>query len=514
MGSSSPSPSSTPEATLEFHARLLLRPPGVPERRRGWDTDTDTDTDIEITEKSFSISSVWFSLEEPVNQSINQPVNRSASQQTHSTRHSALSAPITSIAMGRRDDEDKPTGLEALRRRSSSSRTSASLNRRVSSQTSASASTRTTSSTTRHNSIAGSETPPPLMRSSPSVGSSSYAFSGSSVMSPLRRELDLTRGHDGDISAAKLDLAHRLSMLAKRLTYGDSMEELVALHGQVDQLEQALGGGTSPSIFGSPPLSRKPRPLSLGTPVRKNRGSDLDGSAIFSSPSSSFRNRFADQLSPTPSASMMHHHDESEDEEPPPPKKGMTAAQSNRVIAELVKLNEELETTVTNLKARQEESDVSFNSLIAFVLVAWKADSPQHIHKLLVDRAERAAQRIIWLQNRITYLEEELTENDTELTHLRVCLKAVEMQLPPHPDRELQRCFAVFKDGYRAIKKKRAARSNMVSHLGYDTSIAASSPARINDDTQGDGVLFGCNGMIDWNDDGATQPATIDDTRI
>jgi hypothetical protein len=74
--------------------------------------------------------------------------------------------------------------------------------------------------------------------------------------------------------------------------------------------------------------------------------------------------------------------------------------------------------------------------------------------------------------------EEELTENDTELTHLRVCLKAVEMQLPPHPDRELQRCFAVFKDGYRAIKKKRAARSNMVSHLGYDTSIAASSPAR------------------------------------
>ncbi|EGR47131.1 uncharacterized protein TRIREDRAFT_122833 [Trichoderma reesei QM6a] len=360
--------------------------------------------------------------------------------------------------MGRRDDEDKPTGLEALRRRSSSSRTSASLNRRVSSQTSASASTRTTSSTTRHNSIAGSETPPPLMRSSPSVGSSSYAFSGSSVMSPLRRELDLTRGHDGDISAAKLDLAHRLSMLAKRLTYGDSMEELVALHGQVDQLEQALGGGTSPSIFGSPPLSRKPRPLSLGTPVRKNRGSDLDGSAIFSSPSSSFRNRFADQLSPTPSASMMHRHDESEDEEPPPPKKGMTAAQSNRVIAELVKLNEELETTVTNLKARQEESD--------------------HIHKLLVDRAERAAQRIIWLQNRITYLEEELTENDTELTHLRVCLKAVEMQLPPHPDRELQRCFAVFKDGYRAIKKKRAARSNMVSHLGYDTSIAASSPAR------------------------------------
>ncbi|PTB63021.1 hypothetical protein BBK36DRAFT_1171827 [Trichoderma citrinoviride] len=334
--------------------------------------------------------------------------------------------------MGRRDDEDKPTGLEALRRRSSSSRTSASLNRRVSSQTSASASTRTTSSTTRHDSIAGSETPPPLM---------------------------LTHSRDGgDIRAGKLELARRLSLLAKQLTYGDSMDELVALDSQVNQLEQALGGGgVSTSIYGSPPLSRRPRPLSLQTPVRKNRGSDLDGSAIFSSPSSSFRNRFADQMSPTPSASMMHH-DESEDEEPPPPKQGMTAAQANRVISELAKLNEELQTTVTNLKARQEESD--------------------HIHRLLVERAERAAQRIIFLQNRITYLEEELQENDTELTHLRVCLKAVEIQLPPHPDRELQRCFAVFKEGYRAIKKKRAARSNMVSYLGYDSSIAASSPAR------------------------------------
>jgi hypothetical protein len=50
--------------------------------------------------------------------------------------------------------------------------------------------------------------------------------------------------------------------------------------------------------------------------------------------------------------------------------------------------------------------------------------------------------------------------------------------LPPHPDRELQRCFAVFKEGYKAIKKKRAHRSNMVSYLGYDSSIAASSPAR------------------------------------
>ncbi|KAL7794012.1 hypothetical protein V8C43DRAFT_38491 [Trichoderma afarasin] len=359
--------------------------------------------------------------------------------------------------MGRRDnDDDKPTGLEALRRRSSSNRTSPSgLNRRVSSQ-----STRTTSSTTRRESLAGSETPPPLMRSSPSVGSSSYGFSaGSSVLSPLRREVDFTRSRDGgDIRAGKLELARRLSMLAQRLTYGDSMEELVALDSQVNQIEQALGGGISPSVYGSPPLSRKTRPLSLETPVRKNRHSDMDGSAIFSSPSSLFRNRFADQLSPTPSSPMMRHDESEEEEDAPPPKKGITAVQANKIIGELVKLNEELENTVTNLKARQEESE--------------------HIHRLLVDRAEQAAQRIIFLQNRIQYLEEELQANDDELTHLRVCLKAVEIQLPPHPDKELQRCFAVFKEGYRAIKKKRAMRSNMVSYLGYDSSIAASSSAR------------------------------------
>lgn len=201
------------------------------------------------------------------------------------------------------------------------------------------------------------------MRSSPSVGSSSYAFSGSSVLSPLRRELDASHSRDGgDVRAGKLELARRLSKLASRLTYGDSMEELMALDSQVNQIEQALGGsiGTG-SVYGSPPLSRRPRPLNIETPVRKHRGSDMDGSAIFSSPSSSFRNRFPDQMSPTPSSSMMYHDrlDVFEEEEAPPPKNGMTAAQSNKIIGELVKLNEELDTVVANLTARQEESDVS-----------------------------------------------------------------------------------------------------------------------------------------------------------
>lgn len=270
--------------------------------------------------------------------------------------------------MGRRDSDERPNVLESMKRRTSSgtstgSRTSPSaFHRRVSNQ---SQSTRSTTSTTRRESLAGSETPPPLMRSSPSVGSSSYAFSGSSVLSPLRREMDVSRSREGDVRAGKLELARRLSMLAQRLTYGDSMEELMALDSQVNQIEQALGGGISTgSIYGSPPMSRKSRPLNIETPTRKNRNSDMDSSAIFSSPSSLFRSRFPDQMSPTPSSSMMYHgrhdrHDESEEEEAPPPKSGMTAAQSNKVIGELIKLNEELEILVANLSARQEESAVS-----------------------------------------------------------------------------------------------------------------------------------------------------------
>lgn len=343
--------------------------------------------------------------------------------------------------MGRRDhDDERPKVLESLKRRTTSgtsngSRTSPSaFHRRVSNQ---SQSTRSTTSTTRRDSLAGSETPPPLMRSSPSVGSSSYAFSGSSVLSPLRRELDASHSRDGgDVRAGKLELARRLSKLASRLTYGDSMEELMALDSQVNQIEQALGGGTSTgSVYGSPPLSRRPRPLNMETPVRKNRGSDVDSSAIFSSPSSLFRHRFPDQMSPTPSSSIMYHdrHDEFEEEEAPPPKNGMTAAQSNKIIGELVKLNEELDTVVNNLTARQEESDVSIFSLSSHFTSLYyyyylnsshfphSSPSPlsfppthvytymltrlsQHIHRLLVERAERAAQRIIFLQNRITYL--------------------------------------------------------------------------------------------------------------
>ncbi|KND92682.1 hypothetical protein TOPH_02649 [Tolypocladium ophioglossoides CBS 100239] len=296
-------------------------------------------------------------------------------------------------------------------------------------------------------------TPPPF--SSPSVASS-LAFSnpGFSSFSPLRRELSHTTLHDEVDSAAarssRQDLARRLSQLAQRLTYGESdhVDEL-ALGGQLDQLEKAVGRGRSPE----PP--RRPASFEM-----RNR-SDV-GSAFGSPVSPLIRSRFSDL------SASWHREREAEREQEkqePPPKMGMTVGQAKKVIAEMGKLNDELSTVVNNLRARQEESDLN------------PTDTSQHIHDLLIERAERAAQRIIFLQNRISYLEQELQENDDELQHLRICLKAVEIQMPPHPDRELQRCIANFKHDYQALKKKRANRASLTSIASFGSSTVG-SPTR------------------------------------
>ncbi|KAK3387635.1 hypothetical protein B0H63DRAFT_470565 [Podospora didyma] len=86
-------------------------------------------------------------------------------------------------------------------------------------------------------------------------------------------------------------------------------------------------------------------------------------------------------------------------------------AKSSGVIAESVateaeKLSADLEKVVKNLQARREESD--------------------HLHGLLVERAEAAAARIIELEKDVTDLEDEINSNESELTHLRLELRAVE----------------------------------------------------------------------------------------
>ncbi|KAK8930030.1 hypothetical protein VCV18_002697 [Metarhizium anisopliae] len=222
--------------------------------------------------------------------------------------------------------------------------------------------------------------------------------------------------------AARHDLARRLSHLARRLTYdgSDDVDEMM-VGSQLEQLEKVVGGARSAES------KKLPYQTSFNSPGRSDAGSVL-GSPV----SSLFRSRFSDL-----SASLHREREaEKEPEDETPSKKGMTGTQAKKVIAEMNKLNEELSTVVNNLKARQEESEPCD--------AAW-----QHF-------AETRTR------------EEELQENDGELQHLRICLKAVEIQMPPHPDKELQRCIATFKDDYQALKRKRAHRASMASVRGFD----------------------------------------------
>ncbi|CAM1509479.1 Fc.00g032180.m01.CDS01 [Cosmosporella sp. VM-42] len=356
----------------------------------------------------------------------------------------------------------------------------------------------------------------PSLLSSPSVASSLGFSTGR--MSPLRRELPRAPSqhdsyHDDEIDfdasptarrstgrptptkRSRDALARRLSHLAQQLTAStDDLEDdgIDALTTQLEEMERAMIRRKSPppsSPFPratespSTPFPRKPaspsflhqRSASSFSPLARptaspytpshrasprgsvsvdlrSRSETLGGGSLFSSPASSiFRTRYSDL-----SASIFRDKEPEPEPEPEDPasKMGMSVQQANKVIAEAMKLNDELTAVVTNLKARQEETD--------------------HIQALLVERAERAAQRIIFLQNRISHLEGELQENDDELQHLRISLKAVEIQMPPHPDRELQRCIATFKQDYQALKRKRANRNSM----GTVSSLGMPSPSR------------------------------------
>ncbi|KAI5457399.1 hypothetical protein BGZ63DRAFT_417122 [Mariannaea sp. PMI_226] len=314
----------------------------------------------------------------------------------------------------------------------------------------------------------------PSLLSSPSVASSLGFSTGR--MSPLKRDLSSRpsssyHSHSrGPSDASPISrrtsrynrrsrdaLARRLSQLAHELTSSNDEEVddegVNLLTAQLEQIEGAVL--KKPTSF-SNPSTPSPR-----TTPHRTASIDLrsPGDSIFSSPASSvFRTRFSDL-----SASIRRDPEPEPEPDPDPPlKKGMSAAQAKKVIAEAMKLNEELSQLVKNLQARQEESD--------------------HIHSLLVERAERAAQRIIFLQSRISHLEGELRENDDELQHLRILLKALEIQMPPHPDKELQRCIASYKQDYQALKRKRTSRSNIstLSSLGspYPGTPYKASPSR------------------------------------
>lgn len=250
----------------------------------------------------------------------------------------------------------------------------------------------------------------PSLLSSPSVASS-LGFSTGRV-SPHKRDIsghsrvsslhDTSNNTSPSVRRSNRNsrdiLAQRLSQLAHELTSGE--EDLLddsgvdILTAQLDQLEgtKLLKKSVSFSMPSTPsprprPTPRRPLSLDMYSP----------GDSIFGTPGSAFKTRFSDL-----GASIRRDPEPEPEPEPEPPSNlGMTVAQAKKVIQEVTQLNEEMSQLVANLKARQEESDVCscFTTLVTFT-----NNVLQHIQVLLIERAERAAQRIIFLQNRISHL--------------------------------------------------------------------------------------------------------------
>ncbi|KAK4146469.1 uncharacterized protein C8A04DRAFT_9734 [Dichotomopilus funicola] len=120
------------------------------------------------------------------------------------------------------------------------------------------------------------------------------------------------------------------------------------------------------------------------------------------------------------------------------------ADMAERVAREAERLNGELVRVVKGLRARREESD--------------------HLHSLLINRAESAATRILDLEQEICDLEDDILSGESELRHLRLKLRAVEALchdlLVPHSgtDPELIRCIDNWKADWVLVRDRMLAR--------------------------------------------------------
>ncbi|OAA71403.1 hypothetical protein ISF_01954 [Cordyceps fumosorosea ARSEF 2679] len=309
-------------------------------------------------------------------------------------------------------------------------------------------------------------------QSSPSVVSSLNYSSVPGGWSPLHRQTSSTpspsqvaaAANTRDTCSGRNELARRLTLLAQRLACDDDIDEL-AFASQLEQMEKAVSPPSSPNPrrrqlpqheqrqAGSSSNSQTPNPQTPKSPPPRS-----ETESVLGSPLSMIRSQFSDLSLVSMREREREREQErlAEEERASRERTCIAEAQAKQLIAEANKLNEELSQVAENLKARQEEME--------------------HINLLLVERTERAAERIVFLQNRVAYLERELDENDDELQHLRICLKAVEIQLPPNPDEELQRCINVFKEDFRQLKRSRASRAASVASSRTFVTSAPTTP--------------------------------------
>ncbi|KFY70306.1 hypothetical protein V499_09280 [Pseudogymnoascus sp. VKM F-103] len=133
---------------------------------------------------------------------------------------------------------------------------------------------------------------------------------------------------------------------------------------------------------------------------------------------------------------------------------GLSATKSALLAEEAEALLVQLTKTVSELKERREESE--------------------HIHDLLVVRAEKAAQRVIELEDHVSELDADYESTESELNFLRVQLRALEVQgldyVQFNDDEELTQSIINWKQQWADVEQRTKARRRKIKSEMSKTS--------------------------------------------
>ncbi|KAI0378314.1 hypothetical protein F5Y04DRAFT_153419 [Hypomontagnella monticulosa] len=315
---------------------------------------------------------------------------------------------------------------------------------------------------------------PATPKSSPPVSPSLSLHSlGMSPFSPARRQFpsplarspsylqgsEMERSEKDDLVRDSRDvLIQRLNDLVAQISQQDHLKEdnINGLHAKVDEMERAI----TTRNYSSRRTPWRTRPTSLELHDSESEHNSFWGSLT--------PGRMVPSISNLPlhtrTSSATQTDEKSSNIPRAGPAKGrqISPAQADLIVAEAQNLCKELENVASGLRARLEESD--------------------HIHEMLITRAERAAQRIIQLEKRVKELESERNEGEMEMLNLQIQLKAIEVQclsyVPEDADKELRESISVWKSEWAALKRKRARRKAAAAAANEELGIIHATPSR------------------------------------
>ncbi|KAI0389739.1 hypothetical protein F5Y17DRAFT_447898 [Xylariaceae sp. FL0594] len=273
-------------------------------------------------------------------------------------------------------------------------------------------------------------------------------------------------------NSARNALVERLNDLAHRLSRQDVEEDegnVDVLHAKVDELETLLSIPARSSTTTSTkaksrapsdliPVDERSRSMFWSAP-RPDSALPSDVSSLFSTTRKPSRDTKSGECSQGQDQGQGQGQGGTRATTGTRAAARMTVAQAEQVIEEAQTLHNKLEAVIANLRDRQEETE--------------------HIHGLLITRLERAAQRIIDLEEQVSQLERERRDEESEMLNLQIQLKAIEVQclsyVPADADRELRESIDAWKMEYSALKQKRARKKKKTSGLNSSSLMSVSS---------------------------------------